>query len=160
MSSRTQIWCWAVGLAMLDQAIKYWVLANFETGERLNVLPVFDLILLHNTGAAFSILANFAGGQRWFLLAVTAVAIVMIHRWLREASPIGSIALGLILSGALGNGVDRLVLGSVTDYLLVYYQTWFFPAFNLADIAITLGAGLLIFDSFQEFMRERANRRA
>ena len=159
MSLRLRVWIAAVVLAVLDQVIKEAVLGRFETGERLNVLPFFDLILLHNPGAAFSFLADFDGGQRYFLLAVTVIAIGLIHRWLVGASARVAWSLMGILAGALGNGVDRLIHGTVTDYLLFYWNTWYYPAFNLADIAITLGAIGLILDSILEYRRERANHR-
>ena len=96
-----------------------------------------------------------ASAQRWIFLAIALRAVFMIHRWLKAARPFVAISLGLILGGALGNGIDRAWQGAVTDFLLVYYQDWYFPAFNLADCAITLGAVGMIIDAFQEFRRER-----
>ena len=148
-------WWIAVVVLILDQASKFAILATFETYERLNLLPVFDLVLVFNTGAAFSFLAEFGGAQRWIFLAIALLAVFMIHRWLKAARPFVAISLGLILGGALGNGIDRAWQGAVTDFLLVYYQGWYFPAFNLADCAITLGAVGMIIDAFQEFRRER-----
>ena len=152
-------WAIALFVLVLDQATKYFVLSVLDTYERVNVLPVLDWVLLHNYGAAFSFLADFDGGQRWFLLAVAVVAVVLIHRWLAKSSVLVAIFLGLILGGAIGNGLDRALLGSVTDFILVYYQDWYYPAFNIADIGITLGAIGILFDGFQEWRRERANNR-
>jgi len=152
-------WSLAAVVVLLDQLTKIWVLSRFDVAERVSVLPFFDLIRLHNTGAAFSFMAGGDGSQRWFLLAVAVVAVFLIHRWLRQTNRLTCISLGLILGGAIGNAIDRAWFGSVTDFLLVYYQGWFFPAFNLADCAITLGAGGMILDSFQEWRRERITHR-
>lgn len=152
-------WTVALVILLLDQASKYYVLSVLDTYQRVNVLPVLDWVLLHNYGAAFSFLADFDGGQRWFLLAVAVVAVVMIHRWLGKASLWVAIFLGLILGGAIGNALDRAILGSVTDFILVYYRDWYYPAFNIADIGITLGAMGILYDGFQEWRRERANNR-
>ena len=119
--------------------------------ERLNVLPVFDLILVYNEGAAWSILSDAGGWQRWFLSAISAIVsivlVVWIHR-LRDQQVLLLAALTLILAGALGNLVDRVQLGKVVDFILVYYQDWYFPAFNVADSLITVGAILMIADMF------------
>lgn len=159
MSQRALGWSIAVVVLVLDQATKYFVLATLETYERINVLPVLDWVLLHNYGAAFSFLADFDGSQRWFLLAVAVLAVVMIHRWLGKATVFAAVFLGLILGGAIGNGLDRAILGSVTDFILVYFQDWYYPAFNVADIGITLGAMGLLYDGFQEWRRERTDHR-
>ena len=152
-------WAIAIAIVLLDQLSKGWVLEAFQIGERLNVLPVFDLVRVHNYGAAFSFLASGDGSQRWFLLVVALVASVLIHRWMAGANRLTLIALALILGGAIGNAIDRALLGSVTDFLLFYYQRWYFPAFNLADCAITLGAVGMILDSILEWRRERITHR-
>lgn len=113
-------WTVALIIVALDQITKIWVLQVFEIGQRVSLLPVFDLVRVHNYGAAFSFLAGGDGSQRWFLLAVAVVAVVLIHRWLRTAGPLAMWSLALILGGAIGNAIDRAVLGSVTDFLLVY----------------------------------------
>lgn len=150
-------WTIALVLLALDQASKYLALSLLDTYERVAVLPFFDWVLLHNTGAAFSFLAGFEGGQRWFLLAVAVVAVVVIQRWFRTASVPVAVCLGLILGGAIGNALDRAFLGSVTDFILLHFRGWYYPAFNVADIGITLGAIGLLYDGFKEWRRERAN---
>lgn len=133
----------------LDLGSKAWVSDSFNYGERLNLLPVFDLTLLYNTGAAFSFLADESGWQRWFFaliaLAVSGMLLVWLARLKRHESWLAC-ALALVLGGALGNLHDRILLGHVVDFLLFYWDDAYFPAFNLADAAITLGAGMLIVD--------------
>lgn len=153
-----------LGLALLvvalDQASKWAILARFQYGERLNLVPGwFDLTLVYNTGAAFSFLAGAAGWQRWFFTALAIVASGVIVFLLRRhgGQALFATALALILGGAVGNLVDRLVHAKVVDFLLFYRGDWYFPAFNLADSAITAGAALLILD---ELLRMRRERRA
>lgn len=139
----------SVLIVALDLLSKAWVTDSFNYAERLYVLPVFDLTLLHNTGAAFSFLAGESGWQRW-LFALIAVAvsvglIVWIAR-LKHNETWLACALALVLGGALGNLHDRILLGYVVDFLLFHWDNAYFPAFNLADAAITLGAGMLILD--------------
>ena len=149
----------ALLLIVLDQATKLYFNAAFEYGERVNVLPVFDFTLLFNRGAAFSFLAAQAGWQRWFFTAlglVASVVIVWLLRRHREQARF-SLALTLILGGALGNVIDRVAYGHVIDFLLFYWKDWHYPAFNLADICITCGAILLVLD---EILRARRSRNA
>ena len=137
----------ALVVIVLDQISKYAIIGRFAYAERLPVIDgFFDLTLLYNPGAAFSFLAGHSGWQRWFFAGIAVVASVVLISLLRSqrGQPMFSTALGLILGGAIGNLVDRLVLGHVTDFLLFYQGSWAFPAFNLADCAITLGAALLI----------------
>jgi signal peptidase II len=113
-------------------------------------MPFFSLVLTFNTGAAFSFLAAASGWQRWFFAVIAAGASTLIV-WLlrRGGSALYCLGLALILGGALGNLWDRLVLGHVVDFLLFHYRGWSYPAFNVADSAITVGAVLLIVDSFR-----------
>lgn len=146
----------------IDQASKWAILRAFAPGERLELLPgTFDLTLLFNTGAAFSMLAGAGGWQRWFFTGVgvlASVAIgVMLHR--HRGQRLFSLALALILGGALGNVIDRLLLGKVVDFLLLYRDPWYFPAFNVADSAISVGAAALIVDELLRVRRARAARR-
>ncbi len=139
----------AVFVVAADLISKAWVSGSFNYGERLYVLPVFDLALLHNTGAAFSFLAGESGWQRWFF-AVIAVGVstgllIWLARLKRHETWLAC-ALALVLGGALGNLHDRILLGYVVDFLLFHWDNAYFPAFNLADAAITLGAGMLIVD--------------
>ena len=148
---RWRIYMLVLALVLADQLSKAWVQANFVLGERLNLLPMLDFTLVYNEGAAWSILSDAGGWQRWFLSIVSAVVslvlVVWIHR-LRTEQRLLLAALTLILAGALGNLVDRLQLGKVVDFILVYYQDWYFPAFNVADSLITVGAVLMIADMF------------
>ncbi len=145
------LWCWIVFAWLLDLGIKYWVSQVFTYGERLNILPVFDLMLIHNTGAAFSFLADQNGWQRWFFAVIGVVAVIWLVIWLRR-TPLKQwlLSLGLagILAGALGNLTERIVNGYVVDYLLVYWHPYYFPAFNLADSLICMGAVAVLLDAF------------
>jgi signal peptidase II len=138
----------AVGTIALDQLTKWLVLAKFREGERLNLLPFFDLILAYNPGAAFSFLAGAGGWQRWFFTGLAIVVSVFIIMWMRkEKRTLLLVALTLVLGGAIGNVIDRLIHGKVVDFILLYWKDWYYPAFNIADSAITIGAILLIWDS-------------
>ncbi len=135
-------------LLLADQLTKIWFDTTFRYGERSQVLPFFDFTLLYNRGAAFSFLADEAGWQRWFFsvlgLGASGFMLWMMHN--NRTQPRLLLALALILSGALGNVIDRLLYGHVIDFLLFYWQDWYYPAFNVADSCITLGAILLILD--------------
>lgn len=143
-------WLWLAALVLvLDQATKLLVQTNFAPYQDVvAVTSFFNLVHVHNTGAAFSLFADQPGWQRWFFLAVAVVASSVIL-WLlngtRGRAPF-CIALTLILGGALGNVIDRLAHGHVIDFLDFHVAGWHWPAFNVADSAITLGAGLLIWD--------------
>jgi len=145
------VWLWLSLLVVgLDQISKQLATAFLEYARPVELLSVFDLTLLHNTGAAFSFLASAGGWQRWLfaLLAagVSAVLIVWLKR-LKANETWLAIALALVLGGALGNLYDRVVLGYVVDFISVHYQSYYFPAFNLADSGITIGAVMLIIDT-------------
>jgi len=144
-------WLW-VSLAVLvtDQATKAAILASLPPGGERPVTSFFSLVLTFNTGAAFSFLAAASGWQRW-LFAVIAIGASVLIVWLLRRGGSASYCLGLalILGGAIGNLWDRLALGQVVDFLLFHYARWSYPAFNVADSAITLGAILLIVDSFR-----------
>lgn len=145
----------AAAVVAIDQASKWLVLARFGYGERLAVIPgLFDLTLVYNTGAAFSFLDGAGGWQRWLFAALGIVAAVVIVRLLsrHRDQPLFSLSLALIMGGAIGNVIDRFVHAKVVDFLLVHHRDWYFPAFNAADSAITLGAVLLIAD---ELLRAR-----
>lgn len=138
-----------VVVILLDQLTKHLIVGRFELYERLEVLPFFNLTLAYNSGAAFSFLADAGGWQRWFFTLVALVAAVLIFSWLlrlRGGERMQGAALALILAGALGNLYDRVVLGHVVDFLDFYWGDYHFPAFNIADAAITVGAGLIILD--------------
>jgi signal peptidase II len=137
---------------VLDQLSKAWITSHFAFGESVNVLSVFNLVLAHNTGAAFSFLNEAGGMQRWLFSFIAIIASVWIVWLLRKhsAQVLFALALSMILGGALGNLIDRLTYGYVVDFLSFHWDEHYFPAFNLADSAITCGAFLLIIDSFKE----------
>ena len=146
-----QRWLWLSALVVvLDFATKQAILASFRPGEHLPVLPFFSLVLAFNPGAAFSFLADHSGWQRWLFTGIAIVASGVIV-WLlrRGGSMLFCMGLALILGGAIGNLWDRLTIGQVVDFLLFHWRGWSYPAFNVADSAITVGAGLLIVDSFR-----------
>ncbi len=140
----------ALLLVLLDQISKYWISTSFGYGEARAVTGFFNLVLTHNQGAAFSFLASAGGWQRGFFIVVALVAIVVISvllaRHLHEK--LFCISLALILGGAIGNVVDRIALGYVVDFLDFHFAGWHWPAFNLADSAISVGAVLMVADSF------------
>lgn len=147
-------WLWLAALVIaVDLGTKAMATAMLSYGDPVPVIPMFNLTLLHNTGAAFSFLADAAGWQRWFFVALALVVSVVLVYWLRNLQrqeTVTAIAIVLILGGALGNVYDRVVHGYVVDFLHFYWQDWHFPAFNLADTAITIGAGLMILDMFRK----------
>ena len=139
-------------LWVLDLYIKWLISQHFNYAERLNILPFFDLILVHNKGAAFSFLASQPGWQRWFFSIIALGISIWLIMWLRRTpqhQTLLGLSLSLVLAGALGNLVDRLVNGYVVDYLLVYYPPYYFPAFNLADSVIFIGVVGLFIDFWQ-----------
>ena len=144
---------WLVMLLwLLDLCIKWVVTQEFNYAERLNILPFFDLILVHNKGAAFSFLASQSGWQRWFLSFIAMGISIWLIIWLKrtpKTQTLLGLSLSLVLAGALGNLVDRVMHGYVVDYLLVYYPPYYFPAFNLADSVIFMGVVGLFIDFWQ-----------
>ena len=146
-------WWYLIALIVLvlDQLTKTWVIAEFYLGQREIITSFFNLVHVHNYGAAFSFLSDAGGWQRWFFAALSAVVSAVIVVWISRLPKtrwIESLALALILGGALGNLYDRLVLGYVVDFLDFHWSGSHFPAFNVADSGITMGAILLILDMF------------
>lgn len=144
------IWSWlALVLVALDLGTKHLAVSHLKYGEPNPVLPVFDLTLLFNTGAAFSFLSDAGGWQRWLFVAIAVVVSSVLVVWLKRTPRtiwwLG-LALSLVLGGALGNLYDRAVQGYVIDFISLHYSNYYFPAFNIADTAITLGAIILILD--------------
>ena len=139
----------ALLVALLDQLTKFMVSASFRYGEARAYGSFFNLVLTHNRGAAFSFLASAAGWQRGFFIAIAVVAILVIGVLLARhaGEKLFCLALSLILGGAIGNVIDRIALGYVVDFLDFHVAGWHWPAFNLADSAITAGAVLLVADS-------------
>ena len=142
-----------LGIAALvivfDHLTKWWISSTMELHQAIPVWPFFSLVRVHNYGAAFSFLADAGGWQRWFFIAIGIVATVIIVRLLKTHAhePRMAWALALVLGGALGNVLDRAILGYVVDFLYFYYQDFAWPAFNIADSAISIGAAMLIWDS-------------
>jgi signal peptidase II len=144
-------WLWiTLAVIIVDQLTKAAIVAALRSGDAWAITPFFSLVLTFNTGAAFSFLAAASGWQRWLFAAIAIGASILIIALLRRGgSALYSVGLALVLGGALGNLYDRLVLGKVVDFLLFHYAQWSYPAFNVADSAITIGAALLILDSLR-----------
>ncbi len=160
-------WRWlplTLGVIALDQFTKKEIVDHFVLGERISVLPVLDIVRAHNTGAAFSMLADASGWQRWFFallaLAVAAAIIVWMGKLKGRSQWLLACSLSLILAGAVGNVIDRLRLGHVIDFIHAHWGSAYFAAFNVADSAITVGAGLLLLDALLEGRRNKARRAA
>ncbi|MHB1590198.1 MAG: signal peptidase II [Sulfuricella sp.] len=152
-SMRWTVWLvLSAAVIVLDQLTKQWVSQSLGFGEVMPVMSFFNLVLAHNAGAAFSFLAGAGGWQRGVFIGIAAVAAAVIVHLLRKhhGEKFFSLALALILGGALGNLIDRILLGHVVDFLDFYVQGYHWPAFNVADMAITGGAGLLIWDSLKK----------
>lgn len=155
-------WRWlplAGFIIALDQVTKAWIVKHFDYAESVELLPVLNITLRYNTGAAFSFLADASGWQRWFF-AVLAIAVVGgIVVWLRRMDGRSharlALSLSLILAGAIGNVIDRLRLGHVVDFIHAHWNDAHFPAFNVADSAITIGAILMLLDAYLESRREK-----
>ncbi len=141
-------------IALSDQLLKHYIsgvlpLCVRGRCESIELLPFFKLTVLHNEGAAFSFLDNAGGWQRWFLVTVSSVVSVVVAVWLYRVcakQKLLAVALCLILGGAIGNLVDRAYQGYVVDFFVLYYESYYFPAFNIADAAISVGAAFLILD--------------
>lgn len=145
-------WYWIVVLVFIaDQLSKQWVLSSFELYESVKLLPIFNFTYVRNYGAAFSFLSDAGGWQRWLFTFVAVGFSILLSVWLRQKPSKMwrlNLAYTLVIGGALGNLVDRLQHGFVVDFLDFYWNTSHFPAFNIADSAICVGAGLIILDSF------------
>lgn len=153
-------WAWlalAAAIFVADQWTKQWILSAYQLGDASHVTSFFNVVRAHNPGAAFSFLASESGWQRWFFTAIGVVAAVFIVWLLRKhaGQTLFSFALACILGGAVGNVVDRLQHGYVVDWLDFHWGGWHYPAFNIADMGIVLGAGLLILDELLRLRRGR-----
>ncbi len=145
-------WALACVLIILDWLTKQWADTSLYYGQEIPLLPFFDLTLRYNTGAAFSFLAQEGGWQRWFF-AVIAISVSIGISWrlmkIGNENPWESLSLSLILGGALGNLYDRLAYGHVIDFIQLHWQqSWYFPAFNIADSAISLGVVVMLLEGF------------
>ena len=162
MASRRSgsLWPWlgiALAVILVDQIVKAVISATFQLGEMHTVNRFLDIVRAHNTGAAFSFLANASGWQRWFFIGLGCVAAVFIV-WLLKRSGgqrLFGWALALILGGAVGNVIDRIWHGYVVDFVQVHWHGAYFPAFNVADSAISVGAALLVLDELRRVLRSR-----
>ena len=143
---------WLSGLiVLLDQLTKQLIEHQLALFQSITVLPVLEITRMHNTGAAFSFLANAAGWQRWLFTALAVGVSTGLALWLRRIDPRARVlasAVALILGGALGNVIDRIRLGHVIDFIYAHWGSHYFPAFNVADSAICVGAGLLMLDTW------------
>jgi signal peptidase II len=145
-------WLWLSALVIaIDQISKWAILLGMEFQSMIPVLPFFSLVHVHNTGAAFSFLADAGGWQRWLFLGIAIATSLFILQLMRkhQDQALMALSLALILGGAIGNVFDRIWHGFVVDFLYFHYQTYTFPAFNVADSAITVGAALLILDGLR-----------
>ncbi len=144
----------AVIVVILDQITKVWVDSKLTLHEQIPVVPSFNITLAYNEGAAFSFLDDAGGWQRWFFIGISVIVSVCLIVWLfrmtREEKWL-SVSIALILGGAIGNNlIDRVIYGHVVDFIQVFYKNWYFPSFNVADAAITVGTVLLLILTFFE----------
>lgn len=147
-------WAWiSIVTVALDQATKLWIVGTMRLYDYTALLPGFNLVRIHNAGAAFSFLSEAGGWQRWFFSILAIIASIVLSIWLarlQKKEILLAIALSLVLGGAIGNVIDRIFYGYVIDFIDIYYKSWHWPAFNIADSAITLGVGLILLESFIE----------
>jgi signal peptidase II len=138
-------------VVVLDLYTKHLIEAAFQFGEQLKITSFFDLVRYHNQGAAFGFLNDAGGWQKWFFTAISVVAAVVITYLIKKnpSQKLFCFGLALVLGGAIGNLYDRITLGYVVDFLNVHYQNYYWPAFNVADSAISVGVALLLLDSFK-----------
>ena len=148
----------SVAVVLLDQLSKAYIARNFLEFEFIRVLAVLDITCMHNVGAAFSFLASASGWQRWVFIGLAVVVSIGLTIWLfklpRGAQPLLAAGLALVLGGALGNVIDRIRLGYVIDFIHFHWDRAYFPAFNVADSAITVGAACLLLDALLEAKRK------
>ena len=157
--NRTGLGFFALSLLIigLDQATKLWIVDNLMLHQDINILPVFDITYAQNPGAAFSFLGDAGGWQRWLFTGIALVISALLSYWIVKTPSEQKLLLtaySLILGGAIGNVIDRMAYGYVVDFLHFYYQNWHFPAFNVADIAISCGAALLILEAILEHKKQ------
>jgi len=146
-------WWWLTApLILIDQLTKWIVSVELDEFDKINILPFFDLVRFHNEGAAFSMLADAGGWQKWFFTGIAALVSVGIawYQWTlpQKGCRVLASGLALILAGAIGNLIDRLMYGYVVDFLLFYYEELAWPAFNVADSVIFVGVVLVLYDGF------------
>jgi len=151
-------WLWLSALVVvLDQASKQVIMASMSLYDSMPVVPFLRMTYVHNTGAAFSFLSDAGGWQRWLFARLAIFIGSIIGVWLgrlERRQKLLAVSLALILGGAVGNLIDRLVYGFVIDFIDVYYRSWHWPAFNIADTAISIGVALMLLDSLLDGRRE------
>lgn len=155
-------WRWlplSAGVIVADQLVKAWIVHHFSLFERVHALPLLDIILTYNRGAAFSFLSDASGWQRWLFVILALIVSTTLIIWMRRlrtrVHALLACALALIVGGALGNMIDRIATGRVVDFIHVHWGRHYFPAFNIADSAITVGAVLLLIDAWREVRAAR-----
>ena len=153
-------WLWlSFFVVILDQVTKALVVGSVKMQSSIQLLPILDIVYLENRGAAFSMLHDAGGWQRWFFIALALIVSVVLMLWLQRIRTseqlILAIGLSLVLGGALGNVIDRVWHSYVIDFIYFHWKDWYFPAFNVADTAISIGAGCLLIDAFLESGREK-----
>jgi signal peptidase II len=145
-------------VVIADQVSKAWIVRHFAEFEFVSLLPILDITRMHNVGAAFSFLASASGWQRWLFIALAVAVSIGIIVWMlrlqRSANTLLSCGLALVLGGAVGNVIDRIRLGHVVDFIHFHWDRAYFPAFNVADSAITVGAACLLLDALLEGRRK------
>ena len=155
-------WLWLTLLCLLaDQVSKQLVINNMALYDSIEILPFFNLTYIQNQGAAFSFLADQSGWQRWFFSAIATIASLVFIIWLAKTpkqQQLISIAFALILSGAMGNLIDRVLFGYVIDFFDFFAMGYHYPAFNIADSVIFIGAGLMIYDAFKNKEQKTADQ--
>ncbi len=150
---RGRLWPFALAACVIlaDQLVKQVVIARLAMHQAMDLLPGVRLVCVFNKGAAFSFLSNEPGWQRWFFVMLAMVMTMLLSVWLlrRTQQGLHGGALGLVLGGALGNGIDRIIRGHVVDFVDLYVGSWHWPAFNIADSAIVVGVGLLLWKGLE-----------
>lgn len=139
-------------ILLLDQASKLWVDATMRLYQTIEIIPFFQFTYLRNSGAAFSFLSDAGGWQRWFFVTLAVIISIVIVVWVLRLPAKNrwlAVALTLVLGGALGNLIDRIAYGYVIDFIDLYYQDWHWPAFNIADSAISIGVVMMLLDMFR-----------
>lgn len=150
----------ALAVIILDQVTKLWAVSALAYATPVPILPgFFNLTLMHNPGAAFSFLGDAGGWQRWFFIALAMAVSVWLALWMHKLGPNErwtGMALALLIGGALGNAIDRIYLGHVIDFIQVYWRSYYWPAFNIADSAIFIGAVLLFLMTLREGKKDKS----
>jgi signal peptidase II len=144
-------WLWlSAAVVLVDQATKQFAEQLLDAYRPVPVLPFFNLTLMYNTGAAFSLLSDAGGWQRWLFVALALGVTVAFAVWLgrlQRSQRWTAAALSLVIGGAVGNLIDRILEGRVVDFIQLYYEQWYWPAFNVADSAISVGVAILLVES-------------